>query len=156
MKRSFFSLFLICLVSCKGIPPTPKGPVVKEPVFSITSIKILQAELINTRLKVHIRVENPNNFPVELLSFTYELYGSGRLWADGTEKNACTIPASGFLEKDLYLVMNFINMRRDLLDRIIAMRTVRYRFTGTAELSAEALPAFTHAFNLEGESEVEQ
>jgi LEA14-like dessication related protein len=156
MKRFFFSLFLICLAlaSCKTSPP--KGPVVKDPVFSITSIKILQAELINTRLKVHIRVENPNNFPVELLSITYELYGAGRLWTDGTESNPCTIPALGFLEKDLFLVMNFINMRRDLLDRIIAMRTVRYRFTGTAKLSAEALPAFTHAFNLEGESEVEQ
>lgn len=162
MSRLSYSVILICLlllmlVSCKGTPAAEsKAPVVKEPVFSITSIKILQAELINTRLKVHIRVENPNDFPVDLKSFTYELYGSGRFWTDGIEKNACTIPASGFVEKDLYLVMNFINMRRELLDQIIAMKRVRYRFTGTAELSAGILPEFTKTFNLEGEAEVDE
>jgi len=162
MSRLSFCVILLCLlvltlVSCKGTPaPESKAPVVKEPVFSITSIKILQAELINTRLKVHIRVENPNDFPIELLSFTYELYGSGRFWTDGTEKNACTIPALGFVEKDLYLVMNFINMRRDLLDQVIAMKRVSYRLTGTAELSAGILPEFTNTFNLEGEAEVDK
>ena len=114
----------------------------------------MQAELINTRLKVKLRIENPNPFPVSLSSFKYELYGEGRFWADGTEKNVFTVPASDFTEKELFLVMNFIDMRRDLLDKVIEMKSVAYRFTGTVEINAENMPLLSKRFNMEGESEV--
>jgi len=137
---------------------TAEFPRIQEPVFSITSITILQAELINTRLKVRLRVDNPNYIPMDLFSFAYSLYGAGRFWAEGTEKNPCSIPAFGSVEKDLFLVMNFIDMRRDLLDQVIAMTRVRYRFTGTAEIGTSLyyLPAYTKSFDLQGDSVVER
>ena len=149
-----------CVFSCKEQPsvvqsvPAPPLPLIQEPAFSISSIKIQQAELVNTRLKVKLRIDNPNPFPVTLSSFEYELYGEGRFWADGTEKNVFTVPASSYLEKDLFLIMNFIDMRRELLDQVIAMELVAYRFTGSVEINAEDKPVFTQNFNLEGESEV--
>jgi LEA14-like dessication related protein len=152
-------LALICLLSCKGTPVSiPKPPVFQEPVFSVSSITVLQAELINTRLKVKVRVDNPNSFPVDLASFEYKLYGGGRFWADGKEAKVLPVPASGFGEKELYLVMNFTNMHRDILDQIIAMKRVRYRLTGTAIIKSavEFFPAYTKNFNLEGESDVER
>ncbi|MDR2471781.1 MAG: hypothetical protein LBD09_06700, partial [Treponema sp.] len=100
-------------------------PLIRDPVFSITSIVIMQAELINTRFKVRVRVDNPNPFPVELSSFKYELYGGGRFWADGTEQRVLSVPAAGRAEKELFLVMNFIDMKRDLLDQVIALEQVR-------------------------------
>jgi LEA14-like dessication related protein len=129
---------------------------IREPRFSIVSIAIMQAELINTRFRVKVRIENPNPFPLTFSSFSYELYGQGRFWAGGSETDIYTIPENGETEEDLFLVMNFINMQRDLLDQIIAMRSVRYRFTGTAEIGTGAayLPVFTTAFDLRGDSEV--
>jgi LEA14-like dessication related protein len=151
--------FFVCLLmlSCKGTP-APAPPVFLEPVFSISSITILQADLINTRLKVQVRVDNPNVFPIALSSFEYKLYGGGRFWADGKETQVLTIPAAGSGEKDLYLIMNFTNMHRDVLDQIIAMKKVQYRFTGTAIIKTdiEQLPVYTKDFNLEGESDVER
>ncbi|MDR2702292.1 MAG: LEA type 2 family protein [Spirochaetaceae bacterium] len=154
-------LVLIRLLSCKGTPisiPEPEVPSFLEPVFSISSITVLQAELINTRLKVQVRVDNPNVYSVDLTSFEYKLYGAGRFWADGKETKILTVPASSFGEKELYLVMNFTNMHRDMLDQIIAMKKVRYRFTGTAiiKTAVEYIPVYTKYFNLEGESEVER
>jgi len=157
-------LTLIFPLSCKATPvpipalPEPKAPVFLEPVFSVSSITVLQAELINTRLKVKVRVDNPNNFPVDFTSFEYELYGDGRFWADGKETKILTVPASGFEEKELFLVMNFTNMHRDMLDRIINMNKVRYRLTGTATIktAVELFPVYTKKFNLEGESDVER
>jgi LEA14-like dessication related protein len=133
-------------------------PRIQEPVFTIESIRILQAELINTRLKVKIKIDNPNPFPVSLSSFKYELYGAGRYWAEGKQKNVYTIPGRDSAGADLYLVMNFTNMRREVLDRVIEMRLVRYRFAGETEISSEVeyLPVFTGRFDLEGESEVSQ
>jgi LEA14-like dessication related protein len=131
-------------------------PWVKEPVFSIVSIAIMQAELINTRFKVKVLIQNPNPFPLTLSSFKYELYGHGRFWADGSKTDVYTIPENGKAEEDLFLLMNFINMRRDLLDQVIALQNVRYRFKGTAEIGTgvEHLPFFGAAFDIQGDSQV--
>jgi LEA14-like dessication related protein len=155
-------IIVFCLtfgfLGCKGASVAVPAPVppVREPVFEITSIAVMQAELINTRFKVTVRIGNPNPFPVSLSSFNFELYGSGRLWAEGTEKDSITVAADSFAEKELFLKMNFIDMRRDLLDRVITMQNIQYRFTGTVQITTalDSLPAYTGSFNLEGESEV--
>jgi LEA14-like dessication related protein len=131
-------------------------PRIKEPVFTITSIAILQAELINTRFRVNLRIDNPNFFPVDLSSFGYELYGEGRFWAGGEERDVLHIPAKGSDETKLFLMMNFIDMRRSLLDEVIAMDLVRYRFKGEVLVGTgvKYLPAFDMAFDKSGMSEV--
>ena len=131
-------------------------PGVRPPVFSITSIAILKAELINTRFRVGLKIENPNPFPVELSSLSYELYGNGRLWADGRERNVFKVNGKSALQGNLFLLMNFINMKRDLLDQIILLQDVNYRFAGDVQVGTgvEYLPSFSTGFDLSGYSEV--
>jgi LEA14-like dessication related protein len=129
---------------------------VLEPQFSITSIAVRKAELINTRFRVRLRIDNPNPFPVELSALRYELYGGGRFWADGTGKDILPIPPEEAAETDLSIVMNFIDMRRELLDEIIAMGQVRYRFTGESTVSTgvDYLPQFRTRFDRSGDAPV--
>jgi LEA14-like dessication related protein len=131
-------------------------PRIREPVFSITSIAILQDDLINTRFRVSLHIDNPNLFPVTLSAFKYELYGDGLYWAGGQEKNLLRIPVMGSAETKLFLTMNFINMKRRLLDDIIAMRNVNYRFTGDVEVGIDIpwLPNFKMKFDHSGYSAV--
>jgi LEA14-like dessication related protein len=131
-------------------------PRIRKPIFTITAIQIMQAELINTRLKVSIQVDNPNHFPVELTSFNYELFGDRRFWAEGEEKNVLNIPAKDSAGIDLLLTMNFTNMRRNVLDQVIKMTEVRYRLAGNTsiETGIEYLPRFIMDFELEGFSNV--
>jgi LEA14-like dessication related protein len=131
-------------------------PRIREPEFTITAIAIMQAELINTRFRVSLRIDNPNIFPVDLSSFGYELYGAGRFWAGGREDDILHIPARGSAETRLFLMMNFINMKRSLLDEVIALREVRYRFTGEAEVGTGVawLPWFHMGFDQSGNSAV--
>ena len=131
-------------------------PGVRPPVFSITSIAILKAELINTRFRVGLNIDNPNPYPVELSALSYELYGNGLLWADGTEKNVFKINGKSALRGNLFLIMNFINMKRDLLDQIINLEDVNYRFAGEALVGTgiDYLPSFRSSFDLAGYSEV--
>jgi LEA14-like dessication related protein len=168
---------LLCFTACATNPtlpdpapselPEPPAPVLsleephlQEPVFTITSIAVLRAELINTRFKVRLRVDNPNTVPLELSSFSYELYGGGRFWADGKEtaskEDVMRIPPEGFAEKDLVLMMNFTNMKREVLDQIIALKAVKYRFSGDVLVSTgiASLPQFTMRFDRSGESPV--
>jgi LEA14-like dessication related protein len=174
MKQSLFPLLgvvLWCMAACATKAPAeepplpaPPAPVVEEPEpailepdFSISSIIILQAELINTRFKVRLRVDNPNSFPLELSAFNYELYGAGRYWAEGKETDPLTIPPEGYAEKDLFLLMNFMNMKRDVLDRVIALKTVDYRFSGNVEVrGGDGGRRFAMRFDRSGESPVAQ
>jgi len=153
-------LLIACTSAPLGGKPPPAAPdiEVQEPTFTITSIKILQADLINTRFKLSLRVDNPNTFPITLSSFRYELYGDGHLWADGAEKNLAVVPAKGFAEANINCEMNFIGMKRRLLDDIVAMRGVRYRVIGSMEMGTDipSLPDFHINFDYSGNSAVLQ
>jgi LEA14-like dessication related protein len=131
-------------------------PRIREPSLDIISIAIVQADLVNTQFKANVRIDNPNMFAVNLLSLGYDLYGGGTLWSSGKGKCLLEIPARSSANTDLRFSMNFINMKRNLLDDIIAMRQVAYRFSGEAEVETgiEWLPSFQMAFERSGRSEV--
>lgn len=135
---------------------TSNYPRIREPVFSITNIAVKRAELINTRLVVSIQIDNPNCFPVDLSDFEYELFGNGRYWAGGDLVDILHVPAKGNKTTDLYLIMNFINMKRDLLDQIIALQNVQYRFKGSASVATpiQCTPYFLMDFDRNGYSAV--
>jgi LEA14-like dessication related protein len=175
MKRSLFFLFGIIAVVCFGACATrvpaedapvpvvsvpvqasepPEPPLIQEPEFSISAIVILQAELINTRFRALLRIDNPNSFPLELSDLRYELYGAGRYWAEGRESGLTEIPPEGYVEKKLFMSMNFMNMKREALDQVVTLKTVDYRFSGEVTVGAGDLPRFTTRFDKSGESPV--
>jgi len=135
---------------------TANFPGIQEPQFIITSIAVLKAELINTRFRVNMRIDNPNPFPLEMSGLTYKLYGNGRHWADGIDKNSFVVNGKSSVQGDLYLLMNFIDMERSLLNQIVNLVDVNYRFTGEAQISTgiDYLPKFKKGFDLSGYSEV--
>lgn len=129
---------------------------VQRPVFSITEIAVIKDELVNTKFRVKLKIHNPNPFSVELSSFLYELYGDGRFWADGKELNVFVIPGRNSEEAELKLTMNFIDMKRPLLDQIVNLKDVNYRFKGEAVVATgiEYIPHFVNPFDLSGYSRV--
>ncbi|MFA6505304.1 MAG: LEA type 2 family protein [Treponemataceae bacterium] len=131
-------------------------PVIRPPVFSIQSIKIKKSELINTKFEVVLRVENPNVVPLSLTSMEYELFGEQRLWTDGETKEPIPVAANGTVEKKLKLIMNFINMKRELLDQVIKLEIVDYRFKGNAKIATDLpeFPEFVMPYDLEGTTSV--
>ncbi|MDR2136089.1 MAG: LEA type 2 family protein [Treponema sp.] len=153
-----YRVTLALILAETGIPLEAEAvfPRIREPQFVISSIAILKDELVNTRFRVDLRIENPNIFPVVLSSFGYELYGRDRFWAGGEERDLLEVPAKGFAEARLQLVMNFINMRRDLLDEVIALGNVPYRFTGEVRVDTPVplLPSFRMGFDRRGTSTV--
>jgi len=135
---------------------TANFPGIQEPRFNITSIAVLKAELINTRFRVNMRIDNPNPFPLEMSGLSYELYGNGRHWADGIDKNSFVVNGRSSVQGDLYLMMNFINMERSLLNQIVNLVDVNYHFTGEAQISTgiDYFPKFKTGFDISGYSKV--
>jgi LEA14-like dessication related protein len=131
-------------------------PMIREPLFEIISIAIVQADIINTEFKTTLKVNNPNIFPVSLVSISYNLYGDNILWALGSKNDLLHIPAQSSRDSEFRFIMNFIDMSRRLFNEIIAMQNVHYRFTGEATMETDVpyLPSFKIYFERSGLSEV--
>jgi LEA14-like dessication related protein len=149
MRKFLFFLLSICLLAgCKSQKPVPQPEIVEviEPAFDVISIAVIQADLINTQFEAVIKIDNPNVFALNLSSLGYELYGNGKLWADGKGVDVLHIPAHSSCQTEFRFSMNFINMSRPLLDDIISKRQVRYRFAGNVEV--EPVIPNTDSFNM--------
>lgn len=165
MKKYLFVVLIIpLLASCKSAPAAlpPAAAVsafeIKEPGFQILSIAVIQADLVNTEFEAVMAIDNPNNFSLELSSVRYELYGNGMFWADGKETDVFCVPANSSGEAVFHFSMNFINMNRKILDEVIKLSYVQYRFRGGAEIKAPVfnIPPFPVVFDCSGYSEVKQ
>jgi len=180
-KILFFFTIILLLSACKSkpsvvLPPPPPERIILEPKFDIVSIYIIQADLVVTEFEALIKIDNTNDFAMELFSINYELFGNNYFWADGTSENflaannrleAATyhthkdvfkIPAEASAEARFTFKMNFINMPRSLLDDVIAMRQVNYRFKGNAQVrpAIEEADIFTAEFDCTGFSNVKK
>ncbi len=133
-----------------------KVPRLILPALAIESITVRKMELINTKLKVDIVVRNENYFPLVLDAFDYALYGEGRFWARGRTAEEIVVAARSDKKIALELVMNFADMDRSVLDKVIYMKQVLCRLSGRIRLrtTLEFLPEFELPFSVEGEAPV--
>jgi len=153
----FLSITILLFAACKS-PPAVVDSRVKNPEFDIITIAVIQADLVNTLFEAVVKIDNPNNFAVELASINYKLYGNGKFWATGKALDILYIPANSSCETEFHFSMNFINMNRKLLDDVITMRMVNYRFEGDVEVEpvASGVSAFQMSFERSGLSEVKE
>jgi LEA14-like dessication related protein len=159
MRKIYLLLFALFFITCKSQPkPAELSVEVIEPEFEVISIYIIQADLVVTEFEAVIKIDNPNDFACVLSSIKYELYGNNFFWAGGTANDIFHIPAKSSSETKFYFSMNFINTNRRLLDDVIAMRPVKYRFKGQADMRFDIpkVPDSIVNFDCSGFSEVKK
>ena len=155
-KPLLIILTIFMLISCKTKPAIQENFEIKEPEFEVVSIFILQADIVVTKFEAVLKITNPNAFAVDLASIKYELFGNGAFWAGGSENFDLTIAPFESGETRFIFEMNFINMSRRLLDDVIAMRRVQYRFRGEAQVQPiiPRIGAFRMRYDCSGFSDV--
>ncbi len=133
-------------------------PLIREPRLRILSLAIERDILVTTKLALAVEVENPNAFPVELDSLSYDFYGEGKPWSGGSAPEAMGVPAKGSRRMSLAFELNFADRDRALLDLVANLLVVRYRLKGSASVATGLgfLPRFPLAFDEEGRVKVER
>jgi len=133
-------------------------PIVRDPKFRITSIRIERDLLVTTNLDLALQIENPNAFPLRFSGFVYNFYGEGRAWVDGGSDEPAIVPAASSMTRVLRFTMNFADMDRRLLDLVANLKAVRYRLRGQAQIATglDYLPTFVSRFDREGVCAVER
>lgn len=112
------------------------APKLEAPKLSIVDAQVLSTDLWSQRLKLRLRVQNPNDraLPVKGLEYTIEV--EGQQFASGESAASFVVPAMGQAEFDTNVTTNLAGALMKLLSHgPNAGHDVSYRLSGKVSLS---------------------
>jgi LEA14-like dessication related protein len=132
----------------------------EAPNLSVINMEMLESSLFTQRLKVRVRVQNPNDVALPIKGVSAKLEIAGEKFASGVSANSFTVPAFGEEEFDLLVDAS---MARTLLVMMgkgggaaKAMESLDYRISGKVSLSSGMVRSIpfdeSGTFNLKGSS----
>jgi LEA14-like dessication related protein len=104
MRRWIALTAVLCLFVVAGCATVPSGV---EPVkVSLADISMLDFGLIEQKLGLKLRIQNPNNVEIPIEGLSYELELNGKSFADGLAHPQTRVPAFGDVVIDSEAVSN--------------------------------------------------
>lgn len=132
MRALFVLIVALTLGGCSLLIPK-----LEKPHLSIVDVQVLKTDLWEQRLKVRMRVQNPNDrtLPIKGLSYTLDIGGEEA--AHGVSGASFVVPALGEAEFDMSVTANMASTLIKLLGRggDPMHDKVEYRIKGKVSLS---------------------
>jgi LEA14-like dessication related protein len=111
-------------------------PKFETPQLSVVNVELLKSDLWEQRMKVRMRVVNPNDRPIPVKGLTCALEVQGEELAHGVSGAAFNVPALGEAEFDMNMTANMAGALIKLLGRGNEIGDqVEYRVKGKISLS---------------------
>ena len=111
-------------------------PKLETPKLSVVNVELQKSDLWEQRLKLRMRVENPNDRPIPVKGLTVALEVAGQELAHGVSGASFNVPALGEAEFDMNMTANMAGAIIKLLGKgSDSMDEVEYRVTGKISLS---------------------
>jgi len=133
MRLIICASLLTLIAGCSALVPQ-----LETPKLSVVNVEVTKTELWEQRMKVRLRVQNPNNrsLPVQGLSARLEV--AGEEFATGVSAAAFEVPALGEAEFDMDMTAHMAGALIKLLARRGEAVTdqIDYRVTGKLSLSS--------------------
>jgi LEA14-like dessication related protein len=132
MRSAAIVLAAWALVGCSTFAPK-----LESPRLSIVNVETLKSNLWEQRLRVHIRVENPNNRALPVAALSYSIEVAGQELAHGAANDSFVVPALGESEFATDVQANVAGALLTLLSRgrDAASETIDYRIVGKVSLA---------------------
>jgi len=108
-------------------------PKLETPKLSIVDVQLLKSDVWHQELKVHMRVQNPNDRALPIKSINYSLDLDGQQFAHGQSASSFVVPALGEAEFDMSVSANMASMLLKLLGQ--GGNQVDYHLSGRITLS---------------------
>jgi LEA14-like dessication related protein len=136
MKAFSLTLAFLLLTGCAALVPQ-----LETPKLSVVNVEVTKTELWEQRMKVRLRVQNPNDrsLPVQGLSARLEV--AGEEFATGVSAASFEVPALGEAEFDMDMTAHMAGALIKLLGRKgdAVGDAIDYRVTGKLSLSSGLL-----------------
>ena len=111
-------------------------PKLETPQLSVVNVEMQKADLWEQRMKVRMRVVNPNDRPIPVKGLTVALEVAGQELAHGVSGASFNVPALGEAEFDMNMTANMAGALLKLLGSSNQLRdSVDYRIKGKLSLS---------------------
>jgi LEA14-like dessication related protein len=111
-------------------------PKLERPQLSIVNVELQKADLWEQRMKVRMRVVNPNDRPIPVKGLTCALEVAGQELAHGVSGASFNVPALGEAEFDMNMTANMASAIIKLLGKGSDVGDeVDYRVSGKISLS---------------------
>jgi len=111
-------------------------PKLETPQLSVVNVELQKADLWEQRMKVRMRVVNPNDRPIPVKGLTCALEIAGQELAHGVSGASFNVPALGEAEFDMNMTANMASAIIKLLGRGNDVGDeVDYRVSGKISLS---------------------
>jgi LEA14-like dessication related protein len=133
MRSAAIVLAAWALVACSAFVPK-----LQSPQLSIVNVETLKSNIWQQRLRVHIRVENPNDRALPVAALTYSIEVAGQELAHGAANDSFVVPALGEAEFATDVSANVAGALLTLLSRghDAAADAIDYRIVGKVSLAA--------------------
>lgn len=131
MRCVAFVLAALALAGCSAFAPK-----LESPRLSIVEVETLKSTLWEQRLRVHIRVENPNQRALPVAALSYSIEVAGQELAHGAANDSFIVPALGDTEFATDVSANVAGALLTLLSRgHDGNDAIDYRIVGKVALS---------------------
>lgn len=101
MKTLLYGAALALLAGCSFFVPK-----LESPDLSVVNVELLKGDVFEQRLKVRMRVQNPNDRELPIKGISCEMEVNGDEFARGVAANSFVVPAFGEAEFDMMLTAN--------------------------------------------------
>jgi LEA14-like dessication related protein len=130
-SRSLVTLLLVGLSGCSLFVPK-----LETPKLSVVNVELEKSDIWEQRMKVRMRVENPNDRPIPVKGLTVALDVQGQELAHGVSGASFNVPALGEAEFDMNMTANMAGALLKLLGSNNQLGdSVDYRVRGKLSLS---------------------
>lgn len=150
VRTSFLLLSIALLSACSSL-----SQLVEAPKVSLANVSLLQANLLEQRYRLTLRVQNPNAVAIPISGINYAVKLAGVDFASGLTPNSFNIPANG---EDLVTVdvsTNLIDSARQIFNVLRSRpENIDYQLSGDVKVDlpfVKSLPfSRTGQVNLRG------
>lgn len=137
-------IVLLLVQGCAYVPARTEPPRVH-----LTGIQLQQAELFEQRYLLRLRIQNPNDFALNVRGLDFRLDLNGERFADGVSNHAFEVPAYGEALAEVEVSSSLWSLARRLRDLgESGAARMEYRLHGRVALTGFGVPL---AFESAGE-----
>jgi LEA14-like dessication related protein len=128
-SSSFLPLLVICIASgCASLIGS-----LEPPEVYVTSLAPLDASLFEQRLRIDLRIRNPNNAPLEISGIEFELDVNGAPLARGLSNEEITVPRLGESVISVVASTTLTDLARQIV-QLGSQRSLDYSLRGRVHL----------------------
>ena len=127
----FLQLLLLAVALCGCTLLVPK---LQTPRLAIVDVEVIKANFLQQRLRVRMRVENPNDRTLPIKGLSYTVYLGGQEFATGVSDASFIVPALGTAEFNMDVTANAAGAVFAVLSKPRG-QGIDYRMRGRVELT---------------------